>query len=112
MRFELTENHIKLLNRMYVYFDNNAYDGAPAVDIKRPYGNRSVELDIFEIINGKEWNDDNEMPSGIRAELINFHRETSTALQVVLDTMSFNPGVYEKEQYGGCWKMAVNGGEK
>lgn len=100
MRFELTENHIKLLNRMYVYFDNNAYDGAPAVDIKRPYGNRSVELDIFEIINGKEWNDDNEMPSGIRAELINFHRETSTALQVVLAGMfPGGLGVHSDELY-------------
>lgn len=105
MRFELTENNVKLLNRMFVYFDSSQYYGAPAVDIKRPYGNKRVAHDIFEIINGKEWSDDNEMPSVVREELIDLHRETATALQVLLDTMSFKPGVYEKEQYGGRWNI-------
>lgn len=111
MRFRLTENHIKLLNHMCVYFEDEAYSGAPAVDIKRPYGNRSVAHDIFRIINGKEWGDD-KMPVGVREELIDFHRETATALQVVLDTMSFQPGVYEKLPYGIRWRIIKEQSEK
>jgi hypothetical protein len=112
MRFELTENHIKLLNRMSVYFEKDAYDGAPAIDIKRPYGNSSVAYDIYEILNGKPFDSDEDMPDEICEALIEIHKQTATALQVVLDTMAFTPGVYEKEQYGGRWKLTKRAGMK
>ena len=102
MSFELTENHIKLLNRMYVYFDDNSYDGAPAVDTKRPYGNSGVVYDIYEILNDKEWHYEEceEMPDELYEELMDLHSETGTALQIVLVTKSFEPGTYEmKNRY-------------
>lgn len=106
MRFELTENHIKLLNRMCVYFDKDAYDGAPAIDIKRPYGNSSVAYDIYEILNGKPFDSDEDMPDEMCEALIGIHEQTATALQIVLDTMGFMPGLYVKEQYGERWMIA------
>lgn len=96
MNFELTENHIKLLNRMYVYFDDYSYDGAPAVSTKRPYGNSSVVYDLYEIIFEKDWDNDADMPDELYEELMTIHRETGTALQIVLCTKSFEPGKYEK----------------
>jgi hypothetical protein len=98
MKFELTENHIKLLNRMYVEWDDSAYDGAPAINIKRPYGNSAVAYDVYEIIHGKEWDYgeyDEEMPEEIYEQMLELHQETRTALQIVLCTKSFESGLYE-----------------
>lgn len=49
--FEVTENHIKLLGRLYIDWYNYAYNGAPGVDPKRPFGNSDVDGDIYQIIN-------------------------------------------------------------
>ena len=97
MQFEMTENHIKLLHNMYVYFDDGAYDGAPAIDTKRPYGNSSCVYDIYEILHDKEWDSEDDLPGELWEELMRVHRETATALQIVLVTKSFEPGLYERE---------------
>ena len=98
-QFELTENHIKLLSHMYVDWYEGAYDGAPTINTKRPYGNSSVAYDVYEIIHGKEWDygeyDEDEMPEEIYEQMLELHRETGTALQIVLCTKSFEPGLYE-----------------
>jgi hypothetical protein len=93
-KFELTKTHIKLLNSMYV---NDVAYGAPAIDSKRPYGNSAVASDIYEIVHGEEWDNDEEMPDEVDEEMLAIHRETATALQIVLCTKSFEPGVYEKK---------------
>jgi hypothetical protein len=96
--FQLTEDHIKLLNRMFVYWNDNCYDGSPCIDSKRPYGNSSVAYDVYEIIHGKEWDygENDEMTEEIYEQMLVLHRETATALQIVLCTKSFEPGTYEK----------------
>lgn len=98
--FQLTEDHIKLLNRMFVYWDDGSYEGSPCIDSKRPYGNSSVACDVYEIIHGKEWDYDehDEMPEEIYEQMLVLHRETATALQIVLCTKSFVPGLYEKKK--------------
>lgn len=96
--FQLTEDHIKLLSRMYVEWYDSAYDGAPVINIKRPYGNSPVAYDVYEIIHSKEWDygeNDEEMPEEIYEQMLELHRETRTALQIVLCTKSFEPGLYE-----------------
>lgn len=96
--FQLTEDHIKLLNRMYVEWDDGAYDGSPCINSKRPYGNSSVAYDVYEIIHSKEWDygENDEMTEEIYEQMLVLHRETATALQIVLCTKSFVPGTYEK----------------
>ena len=49
-QFEVTEDHLKLVQRMYWQWDDHAYDGAPAVGLKRPYGNSDVMYDIAQIL--------------------------------------------------------------
>ena len=87
--FEVTENHIKLIRKMYVNWCEFEF-GAPTINPKRPYGNSSVVYDIAEIIGiPPDEVDEN------KDDLINLHRECETALQIVLNTGSFEPGIYE-----------------
>lgn len=109
--FVLTEEHLKLLQRMFVEWNDEAYDGAPQIDLKRPYGNSDVVGDVVEIL-GWECNShvdgwDNPRPSTEQKEAaMKLHRETETALQIVLQTMSFAPGTYVSEQYSSKWTLA------
>lgn len=92
--FKLTQNHIKLLQRMYVGWQN-CETGAPEIDPKRPYGNSWVAGDVYEIIHGKcpqgGLEDDEE------DEYLKLHEETADALQIVLVTKSFTPGKYVRD---------------
>lgn len=94
-KFTLTKNHIKLLQRMYVSWYNCEY-GAPCIDPKRPYGNSDVEEDIREILPNIPLNDE---------KCLEIHKETETALQIVLTTGTFKPGIYECDEYDTNWKL-------
>lgn len=118
-RFELTEDHIKLLSRMYVGWDDCEF-GAPEVDPKRPYGNSDVHGDMLKIlgwepkyvitIGSREYPIDEtdcyfNVPQEIQDILDNLHKETHTALQIVLVTKSFTPGIYECKDYTEDWRL-------
>jgi len=131
--FELKEEHLKLMKEFNVDWDDRAYDGAPAIDIKRPYGNSDVHGDMLEILGweklkdglfkftlfGKEYlikGEDDDRVSGydldedadcdeLNAALDKLHRETAVALQICLVTQSFRPGTYECVGYGNDWKL-------
>jgi hypothetical protein len=92
--FQMTDAHLKLLSNLNVVWRTCEY-GAPAIDCKRPYGNSDVESDIAEILGWDE-------PSTNSAERI--HRELETALQIVLVTQKFEPGLYHlKNEYTTDW---------
>jgi hypothetical protein len=131
--FEMTESHIKLLNNFYVGWDDCEF-GAPCIDPKRPYGNSSGVDDVAEVlgikktkdnvedydkdeaknyddksdyINDLEWNEETY------EKLMNLHKETKIALQIVLSTKCFELGKYKKkESYGKDWKKLESEGEK
>lgn len=106
-RFTVKPEHVALLRRAYVGWDECEF-GAPAIDPKRPYGNSDVLRDIREVLGREEA----ECPHCGEAlslpddedELTKLHRETETALQIVLATGSFEPGVYEASDYGTDWR--------
>ncbi len=106
-RFVLTEEHIKLLRRMEVGWQD-AETGAPEIDPKRPYGNSYVERDVLEILGldhatmtvggvtvAMDLPDDDDLPAELMERARKLHRETETALQIVLRTGSFEPGTYQ-----------------
>ena len=100
--FMLTEEHIKLLKRAYVDWWDCEF-GAPIINPKRPYGNSDVIGDIGEILgikpdNGEDFTDEQE--EGMNQ----IHKETQTALQIILSTGSFTPGLYEMVEYKR-WRM-------
>lgn len=111
--FTLTEDHIKLLTNSYVsWSDGNNIYGAACIDSKRPYGNTGIIEDIYELIEGKILDENELIEQGIDyEEFVNelyikyktLHRETETALQIVLHTKSFEVGEYRIEGYGKDW---------
>lgn len=100
-RFELTEDHIALLVSAYVDWWAICELGAPCISPKRPYGNGDVHEDVLEAIGAK--------PLGIEVDgelywtqeqlllAEKLHRETQTALQIVLCCATFETGTYEKK---------------
>lgn len=104
-RFTLKHSHIKLLQRAYVSWDHGEF-GAPAIDCKRPYGNSDVLSDIAEILGLPERHeDDGEFSFAQESLMHEVHRETQKALQVIISTKSFTPGVYESPQYRNQWRL-------
>lgn len=94
--FTLTEEHLALIQRMYVYWNDEAYDGAPAVGLKRPYGNSDVPGDVIDILGWPTpWLDeDDDVPEHVEERALAVHRETEVALQIVIMKQSFTPGTY------------------
>ena len=97
-QFRLTEHHVTLLQAMYCSFDDGGYEGAPAVDLKRPYGNSDVYGDINDLIFKVEFDGDSDMPDDLLEACATLHKETGKALQVCLSTLSFKPGLYGRPQ--------------
>ena len=97
-KFELTADHLTLLQNMYVEWWD-AETGAPGIDPKRPYGNSNVEADIAFMLGWVKSRYEEEETDEIR-ELYNkamkLHEETETALQICLLTGKFEPGTYER----------------
>lgn len=112
--FELNTQHLKLLSEMHVYFNDCDYDGAPAVDGKRPYGNSGdVCYEVYRVLNDEDWDwgeyDDNEMPEELHDELYKLHKETATALQICLVMQEFKTGVFKKTFYGSLsWERVTD----
>lgn len=104
--FELKEEHIKLLSRAWIDWDNFE-TGAPAINPKRPYGNSDVAGDVAEILGWKiELDDEDRMIEEQEVAAYEIHEETLTALQIILQCKTFKPGIYvNKEKYGAKWEL-------
>ena len=102
--FEVTREHLKLLQNMWVRWDDCEY-GAPAIDSKRPYGNSDVETDIVEIL-GWEYEEDewDGVPSDIRGAASDIHSEMKIVLQILVVNLHIYPGKYERpDKYSNQW---------
>ena len=123
--FEVKEEHLKLISRMCVGWQDCEF-GAPEINPKRPYGNSDVIQDIVEIFGleekdnmrfifrlfGNKWDLRGEDKYNINFDyddelvklLDELHRETETALQIVLRTKSFETGKYVADEYSSNWR--------
>lgn len=129
-KFELKREHIELLSNTYISWDDCEF-GAPEINPKRPYGNSSVYQDMLEILglkelregiyefklNNKKWilkggdkyniyfdGADDEL---LIEELRNLHKELEIALQIILTTKSFKPGIYVLDDYKNNWEKSI-----
>lgn len=108
-RFELKEEHLKLLRNMNVRWDECEF-GAPAIDYKRPYGSSNVYKDMAKILGIRGFEDSEEETSFSREQVIlmeNLHRENKVALQIVLKTGKFEPGIYVADEYSDNWTKNI-----
>lgn len=106
-RFTLTADHITLLRCAYVRWED-CETGAPAIDCKRPYGNSWVEMDIARKLGWDVFLDQFEEPylSKDQADrATELHRETETALQVILAKGTFQMGTYVADDYRDNWRL-------
>ena len=106
-RFVLTEDHVKLLRRANVWWDDGAYEGSPAIDSKRPFGNSDWVSDVAEIIGLEPIEADNGekfWPKGTRERCEALYKSLAGALQVVLASGSFEPGTYVCNKYKADWR--------
>lgn len=102
--FKLTEAHIKLLSNANIGWADIEW-GAPCIDGKRPFGNGDVHGDIARILGFPESDDEDEpYPESLIDYFNTVYKQLETALQVVLSVQTFEPGVYEAENYSNKWK--------
>jgi hypothetical protein len=103
--FQVKEQHIKLLRRAYVSWEDCEF-GAPSIDCKRPYGNSDVYSDIAEIIGlpSPDIDNDEDFTPEQVAEMDKLHKETQTVLQIFLATGEMKTGVYTADKYSIDWK--------
>ena len=97
-RFEVTEDHLKLIRGFYITYDPDTEFGAPEVDPKRPYGNSDVYDDIGEIL-GIIPEDGSDFSERQQKEMLKLHKETATALQVIIHNGAFETGVYQRDNF-------------
>jgi hypothetical protein len=100
MTFEITPFHIKLLGELNWTWDGSSYDGGPAVDTKRPFGNKYCVYDMYEIDTGKKW-DGYDMPSELQQRYQTIYHELETVIKIILCLKTFQPGKYKKT--GDAW---------
>ena len=101
-QFTVKSEHIKLLKRMCVGWQA-CETGAPEIDPKRPYGNSSVPEDIHEILTGESIGGTDskryDLTEKETDKYMKLHRETETALQILLFNLNIEPGKYEADDY-------------
>jgi len=107
-RFTVTDEHLRLLRRAYVFWDETEF-GAPGINAKRPYGNSDVYGDIAEILGlvHGDWQDEVEEdwpPPELEWRFLRLHVETAIALQIGLATGEFRAGQYSRGEGYNAWK--------
>jgi hypothetical protein len=107
INFELKLEHIKLLKAVNVQW-NYACFGAPEVDPARPYGNAgdyNIYEDMCKALDLKPlFDNEGDIECSMRFTLAELHKELKTALQIVLQCQTFEPGIFEAEKYFEVWK--------
>jgi len=108
--FEVKDEHLKLLKEMYVGW-NDCEFGAPEIDPKRPYGNSDGVDDVARVIGYKKTKDTVELEDCDWTQeaydyLYNLHKDMQIVLQIVLSSLSFKKGTYQREDiYTSEWRF-------
>jgi len=106
--FKLTETHLKLIQGLWVDYQDGPEHGTIGTDYKRPFGNgdrtgdmaKICGINMIEAYGGEEY-----WPEGTTEKMLYIFRvELPTAMQIVLhNPKGVDAGVYEREQYGKRW---------
>jgi hypothetical protein len=115
--FTVTEEHLKLLRHIHLYWDYGEGYGAPAVNPKRPYGSSDVERDIAEILEAPD--SDWELVDGevlyptpeAQERFTRLHVETMLVLHVTLAAGELRPGRYIRDDVIGWIRAEEDGAE-
>lgn len=114
LEFEITQEHLSLIQNLNFKFNQYCEFGAGCVDPKRPYGNSDVYTDIAEHLGikpeGKVYDSDDEhewreFTDEQEDYLWKIHVEAVLALEICSLLQNFETGVYtRKYSYCADWK--------
>ena len=99
--FVVTDDHIKLIQKMYIGYDEYTEFGAPRVYPNHPYGSSDVLGDMCRIL-GRDTPDhdtDERYSDEEESYLTNLHRETAKALGILVQHLRLEPGKYEQHMH-------------
>ena len=113
--FTVTEDHLKLLRHIHLYWDYGEGYGAPAINPKRPYVDSYVERSIAEILDAPdgdwEWDEEGEfldLTPEAREHFTRLHVETMIVLHVTLAAGELRPGRYIRDDVIGWVRVGRN----
>jgi hypothetical protein len=113
-QFRVLPEHVTLLSNARVGW-NDCENGAPSVDCKYPYGDYNVAHSMVTLLKlepdhpdrpDEDYDDysvEDWYAEATVQRMYQLHAETRTVLEIVLNTGSLQPGLYEREKYGGRW---------
>jgi len=107
VHFELKQYHVDLLTNANIDYVSGCEWGWLGLDCKRPFGNGDMTGDMAKIMGIEQIETDEgpQWPKGTHEKMVKiFEEELPIALEVILESKSFEPGVYEKEEYMGTWE--------
>lgn len=110
--FTVTEEHLKLLRHVHLYWDYGEGYGAPAINPKRPYGDSYVERSIAEILDApdSDWEaaeDDDylDLTPEAQERFTRLHVETMIVLHITLAAGELRPGRYIRDDIIGWVRL-------
>ena len=128
--YRLTKEQIMLIREMHINSDDGSmigYEGGPCVNSKRPFGNSNVEFDVYEILDPRPYkvmtDEDNEAYDeededafddfqDKQREIYNRYYDTlGAALQIILSSGSFEPGIYSCNKYCSNYRLVTDENE-
>lgn len=120
--FEIREEHLKLIKRLRFESDRTfmGYDdskgekfkyNAITIDIKRPYGTKTVFQDMLIALDkAADFDDATELIKTLSDEetdyYVNLHKEVATALEICTSRLEFKTGVF-KEHFNYWEKLTI-----
>lgn len=120
--YRLAKEQILLIREMHINMDDGSclgYEGGPYVNSKRPFGNSHVPGDVYEILDPRPQNEiydydeeEEEQFADEQQEIYErWYPTLDKALQVVLSSGSFEPGIYSCNKYCRNFKLVTDENE-
>lgn len=107
LKFEVHEDHYKLLRRMYVTWESCEF-GPPSIYCKKPYGNGDVYYDIAEILEIIPENTEDEWFTDSQIKYMDQrHYEMKNYLQILCRFGEIPSGVYKRKATYEPWVKIV-----
>lgn len=114
--FDVLPDHIALLRRARFEWGGHRETGGPALHRKRPFGNNGggepysdVYLDMTAILDGRT---ETTYDDGDEERYTRLLGELPVALEIVLQSGSFEPGRYVRRPNPDRWQLASTGDER
>ncbi|MFI6290053.1 hypothetical protein ACIBEJ_00620 [Nonomuraea sp. NPDC050790] len=108
--FDLLPEHVTLLRRAHFEWGGHRWVGGPALHSKRPFGNHGggepysdVNVDMAAILDGRT---DGAYEEDREERYTQLLGELPLALEIVLQSGSFEPGRYLRPRGGDTWQRS------